>query len=77
MPHAPTEIAARDLDAALFQQQVVQACQPVVIRGLVADWPVVKAARGSPRALQNYLAAFDAAGRVEVFLGDPAIRGKY
>lgn len=77
MPHAPTEVAGRDLDAALFQQQVVQACQPVVIRGLVADWPVVKAARGSPRALKDYLAAFDAGGRVEVFIGDPAIRGKY
>jgi Cupin-like domain len=49
----------------------------VVIRGLVADWPVVKAARESPRALENYLAAFDAGGRVEVFTGDPAIRGKY
>jgi hypothetical protein len=77
MSHSIIEIAGRELDAALFQQQVVQACRPVVIRGLVADWPVVKAARGSPRALQSYLAAFDAGGRVEVFIGDPAIRGKY
>jgi Cupin-like domain len=77
MTHAPTEIAGSELDAALFQQQVVQACRPVVIRGLVADWPVVKAARGLPRALHNYLATFDAGGRVEVFVGDPAIRGKY
>jgi hypothetical protein len=76
MSHSITEIAGRDLDAALFQQQVVQACRPVVIRGLVADWPVVKAARGL-RALRDYLAAFDAGGRVEVFIGDPAIRGKY
>jgi hypothetical protein len=77
MSHPIPEIAGRDLDAALFQQQVVQACLPVVIRGLVADWPVVKVARRSPRALHNYLAAFDAGARVEVFIGDPAIRGKY
>jgi hypothetical protein len=77
MSHSITEIAGRDLDAALFQQQVVQVCRPVVIRGLVAGWPVVKAARESPRALQNYLGAFDAGERVEVFVGDPAIRGKY
>jgi len=77
MSHSITEIAGRDLDAALFQQQVVQACRPVVIRGLVADWPVVKAARGSPHALKDYLADFDAGGGVEVFIGDPAIRGKY
>lgn len=76
MPNAPTEVAGKDLDATLFQQ-VVQACQPVVIRGFVADWPAVKAARESPRALKGYLAAFDTGGRVEVFIGAPAIRGKY
>ena len=77
MSHVPSETAGRDLDEALFRQQIVQACRPVVIRGLVADWPVVKAAHGSPRALKDYLAAFDAGGSVEVFIGDPAIRGKY
>jgi hypothetical protein len=77
MSHSITEIAGRDLDAALFQQQLVQACWPVVIRGLVADWPIVEAACGSPRAFRDYLATFDAGGRVEVFIGDPAIRGKY
>ena len=69
MPHAPTEIAARDLDAALFLQQVVQACRPVVIRGLIDNWPIVSAARGSPRRLKDYLAAFDNGGSVEVFFG--------
>ena len=77
MSHVPAETAGRDLDEALFRHQIVQACRPVVIRGLVADWPVVKAARGSPRALQDYLAAFDTGGNVEVFVGDPAIGGKY
>jgi hypothetical protein len=77
MPHAPAEIAARDLELARFQQEIAPQCRPVVIRGLVADWPVVAAARESPRALRNYLAAFDAGARTEVFLGDPAIKGKY
>jgi hypothetical protein len=77
MPHAPAEVAGRDLDAAVFQHQVVQACRPVVIRGLVADWPAVKAARESPRTLKDYLATFDVGGRVELYVGDPAIRGKY
>jgi Cupin-like domain len=57
--------------------EFLEGCRPVVIRGLVADWPVVKAARESSRALRDYLAAFDVGGRVEVFMGDPAIRGKY
>lgn len=57
--------------------EVVQAARPVVLRGLVADWPVVKAARESPRGLRDYLAKFDGGARVEAFFGDPAIRGKY
>jgi hypothetical protein len=77
MPHAPTEIAGRDLEAARFQQQIVQGCRPVVIRGLVTDWPVVQAAQASPRALKNYLATFDTGGRIDAFFGDPAIAGKY
>jgi hypothetical protein len=76
MPHAPTEIASRDLDPARFQQ-ILQACRPVVIRGLVADWPIVQAARQSSRALREYLAPLDIGERVEVYIGNPEIRGKY
>jgi hypothetical protein len=60
-----------------FQQQVVTAARPTILRGLVADWPVVKAARQSPRHLRDYLAKFDGGARVEAFFGDPAIHGKY
>ncbi len=77
MSHAPTEIAGSDLEPARFQREIVQGCRPVVIRGLVADWPIVKAGRESSRAIRDYLAAFDAGERVEMFIGDPAIRGKY
>src|ERR1051325_8523653 len=77
MLETPAEIAGRDLGATRFQQEIAQPCRPVVIRGLVEDWPVVAAARSSPRALRNYLAAFDTGARTEVFLGDAAIRGKY
>ena len=77
MPHAPTEIPARDLVQARFQQEIIPACRPVVIRGLVADWPVVKAAQASAATLRSYLATLDAGRPVEVFFGDPAIAGKY
>lgn len=72
MRATPTEVAGRDLVPGVFQQ-----AQPVVIRGLVADWPVVKAARETPRGLQSYLTRFDSGARVEAFFGDPAIQGKY
>ncbi|MGH8199143.1 MAG: cupin-like domain-containing protein [Steroidobacteraceae bacterium] len=77
MTLSPKEIAGRDLAPKRFQREVVEGCQPVVIRGLVADWPVVQAALASPARLKDYLAAFDVGSRVEAYLGSPAIGGKY
>ena len=77
MPHAPIEIAGRDLEPARFQRAIVQGCRPVVIRGLVSDWPVVQAARASPNTLRDYLAKLDVGGQIDAFFGDPSIAGKY
>ena len=78
MPHLPTEIAGCDLSGPEeFRSRVLESCRPVVIRGLVADWPAVEAARRSSRDLQRYLAAFDVGARVEAFLGERSIAGKY
>lgn len=77
MARAPTQIEGRQLTRERFLDEVVAGCRPVVLRGLVDDWPVVRAARDSPRALTRYLATFDAGERIEVFFGDPAIAGKY
>jgi Cupin-like domain len=77
MTHPPQEIATGELSDPGRFEAILAAGRPVVIRGLVADWPVVKAARDSPRALRDYLAQLDVGGKVEVFYGDPEIRGKY
>jgi len=77
MTRAPQEITAREISGPQACREVLAAGRPVVIRGLVTDWPVVKAARESAQALQGYLAQFNNGGSVEVFFGDPSIRGKY
>ena len=77
MTLSPKEITGRDLTPRRFQREVVEGCQPVILRGLVAEWPVVQAARASAGRLKDYLAAFDVGGRVEAYLGTPAIGGKY
>jgi len=77
MTLSPKEIAGRDLTPQRFQREVVEGCEPVVMRGLVAEWPVVQAARASPTRLKDYLAQFDVGGRVETYFGSPAIAGKY
>ncbi|HJS92526.1 MAG TPA: cupin-like domain-containing protein [Steroidobacteraceae bacterium] len=71
------EIAGRDLSRERFEREVVEGCRPVILRGLIGEWPAVQAAHGSPARLKDYLAAFDVGTRVEAFLGAPAIAGKY
>ncbi|MGH8288852.1 MAG: cupin-like domain-containing protein [Steroidobacteraceae bacterium] len=77
MTLSPEEIAGRDLSQERFQREVLAGCRPVIIRGLIAEWPVVEASSHSPARLKDYLAAFDIGGRVEAYLGAPAIAGKY
>ncbi len=60
-----------------FRSVVVQACRPVVMRGLVGQWPVVQAGNRSPGDFRDYLSQFDAGGQTEAFIGEPRIAGKY
>ena len=60
-----------------FRRAVVEACRPVVMRGLVSHWPAVQASSRSPEDFRNYLSQFDAGGQTEAFIGEPCIAGKY
>jgi len=62
--------------AELFLREVVLPCRPVVLRGLVKDWPAVKAS-SSPSVFRGYVGRFDAGLEMEAFVGAPAIAGKY
>lgn len=55
---------------------IARACLPVVLRGQVADWPVVEAAR-TPHSFGAYLTRFDAGRTLDAFFGPPDIAGKY
>jgi cupin-like protein len=78
MSGVPREIAARSLAGPdAFLREIVEPCQPVVIRGLVSDWPAVQASGRSPAAFRDYLAQFDAGEQTEAFFGEPQIAGKY
>ncbi|WP_010160648.1 cupin-like domain-containing protein [Sphingomonas sp. PAMC 26617] len=64
-------------DPERFVRDVAVPGRPVVLRGLCADWPVVRSHDGSRAALLDYLARFDAGRSAEAFIGDPAIAGRY
>jgi Cupin-like domain len=78
MAQRPREIQGNELNSPeQFRNEVVEPCNPVVIRGLVGQWPVVQAGTRSPKAVVDYLSQFDVGGQIEVFFGEPRIAGKY
>jgi hypothetical protein len=80
MPAAgsPREIPAAAIgDAAAFRHDIAEPCQPVIVRGLCADWPVRQAAAESWEALAQYLARFDTGATAQAFVGPRAIAGAY
>ncbi|CUS44931.1 MAG: cupin-like domain-containing protein [Pseudomonadota bacterium] len=77
MPDVAKYPAERVADPVTFREEIVGQCRPVVLRGLVRDWPAIVAARESPAAFARYLAPFDAGHELEAFFGAPRIAGKY
>jgi Cupin-like domain len=78
MSESPRSIEGKDLTGPeQFLREVVEPCRPVVLRGLVKDWPLVAAGRQSPSAVRDHLKPLDAGGDIEAFFGAPAIAGKY
>lgn len=59
-----------------FLSEVVLPCRPAVLRGLVRDWPAVRASQ-SAALFHDYINRFDAGGEMEAFFGAPQIAGKY
>jgi hypothetical protein len=57
--------------------ELLRATEPWVVRGLVANWPMVDAARTSVDAADAYLRRFYKDATVGAMLGKPDIRGRF
>jgi hypothetical protein len=66
-----------DVTPEQFQQEILPAGAPAVMRGVVGHWPAVAAGRASPVAMANYLAGFAADTNVDLMVGDPSIGGRF
>jgi hypothetical protein len=64
-------------DPAGFLADIVQGCEPVVLRGACRAWPAAQAAQRSADDLFDYLLRFDSGRTAQAFVGDPAIAGRY
>ncbi|MDY0963436.1 cupin-like domain-containing protein [Massilia sp. CFBP9026] len=57
--------------------EILASTEPLLLRGLVADWPVVQAARSSPQAAIAYLRRWYVDATVNAMLGAPEIDGRF
>lgn len=65
------------VDRARFEAEIVPAGRPAMMKGLVAEWPAVKAAAGSSAAFAAYLGRFDSGKSVRAFFGAPGMGGRF
>jgi hypothetical protein len=56
---------------------ILASTEPLLLRGLVADWPAVAAARSSPQAAIAYLRRWYVDATVNAMLGAPEIDGRF
>ena len=66
----------RAVDVRAFREEIVTRYEPGVLRGVVADWPAVRAARESPAAFCSYLAARDSGVAVDALRTPPSAKGR-
>lgn len=76
-PSLPRTTEYRNIDAARFRDEILPAGQPAILRGLVADWPAVAAARRSDEAMVAYLEDLDSGAPVSVLSAGPEIGGRF
>jgi hypothetical protein len=65
------------LTPAALSNAILSATEPVVLRGLAAEWPVVKASLRSQREGIAYLRGFYKDEVVRAMIGAPEIEGRY
>lgn len=73
----PEPIAERHgLDPRALPDEVLQSPRPLVLRGLVADWPVAQAGARGAQAAIDYLRDFDRGAQVVAQAGPPQTGGR-
>jgi hypothetical protein len=66
-----------EVDFALFHQEIRPASEPVVMRGLVRDWPAVAAAQESDAAIVDYLIECGPTTPVGAIAARPEEKGRF
>lgn len=72
-----TAAQCENVTRQIFEEEIAQAGKPVILKALVGDWPIVRAAKQSNHELGAYLKRHDSGAPVETFVGQPTMKGRY
>ena len=67
----------RAVDRATFENEIFPSNKPAVLRGLLRDWPAVRAGRQSLASVVDYCKRLEKGGPVSAMVGAPEIRGRF
>ncbi len=73
----PTPVESLDCAGGEIPPQVFASTAPVMLRGLVSEWPAVAQCGGSIAGAARYLSQFWREEPVTVYAGDASINGKF
>jgi hypothetical protein len=65
------------VDRKRFEHEIVPKGEPAVLRGLVAEWPIVQAAAQGDEALAGWLRGAASDEPFEAWFGEPEIEGRF
>ena len=77
LPNAERIREVAGVDPRALPDEVLASTEPLVLRGLAADWGMVRAALESQAAATAYLRRFYKDSSVVVMSGEPAIGGRF
>ena len=73
----PKTRAWRNVTGATLRNEIIPLDRPAVLKGLVNDWPMVRANAQSRAALYDYVRTRDQGRPIKILVGQPDIHGVY
>lgn len=77
MMHLAATVPEVSANGNPFEPNRFEACEPVILRGLCAHWPIIRATKGRFDTLAEYLRAMDTGRTAQCFVAPPEVGGRY
>jgi hypothetical protein len=67
----------KGVDREVFENEILPANQPAVLRGVIRDWPAAEAGRQSRTSVVDYLKRLDTGATISAMVAPPEMHGRF